>query len=102
LEPGDDGYPVVFGDISFDARAQKKEEIVKELLKFANRKAGGWRAEDVSPTSSWGRLVCERSLASFLGEADHAEAIKKFLFSLIDDIAEFKNANRLPWTREQG
>lgn len=100
LEPGDDGYPVVFGDISFDTRARKKEEIVKALLEFADKKAGRWQAENVSVNSPWGRVVCERSLASFLGELDHVQAIKKFLLDLIEDIAEFKSSYRLPWTRE--
>lgn len=97
LEADDDGYPGLFGDISFDAKTQDRAAVATAMLKFAASRKD-WKAEDVSATSSWGRIVKECSLGVFLGEPNHAHAIKKFLGGIIDDISEFKTANsKLTW-----
>lgn len=97
LEGDDDGYPLVFGEISFDAKTKDKAAVVAAMLKFAESRKD-WKAVDVSATSLWGRIGKECSLGVFLGEPNHADAIKKFLGGIIDDIKQFQAANsKLPW-----
>ena len=100
LEPDDQGYPWIYGDIWFDAKTQDKAKVVQAMLEFVSRKSNEWRAEDLSEASSYGRVFRECSLAAFLAEPNHASAIKKFLFEIIDDIGEFKKAYpKLAWTK---
>jgi hypothetical protein len=99
LPGGHDGFPIVYGDARFEAKAKGKEAIVAAMLNFVRQNKRGWKAEDVSMNSSWGRIVNARSLASFLGEPDHVAAIRSYLHDLIADIAEFKTQHpKLVWT----
>jgi hypothetical protein len=99
LGAGDDGFPVVYGDITFERKPVGKEDIIAAMLKFAANKKDEWQIEDVSPTSNYGRIFRERSLASFLGQKDHVAAVRDYLHDVIADIAEFKKIfPKLIWT----
>ena len=98
LPAGDDGYPIVYGEVAFDGRCEGKKEILAALKEIARKKSPSWRAEDLSDVASWGRIFRQSSIAAFLGETNHVAALKKFLSSVLDDIAEFrKTYPKLRW-----
>jgi hypothetical protein len=100
LEPDDGGYLWVFGDLSFDAKTVGKEDVVKSLLDFV-AKNDGWIVENVSASSSSGRIMKGRSLSTFLGEPNHAASIKRFLIGVIEEFVKFKSLYPgLVWSRQ--
>lgn len=98
LPAGDDGYPIVYGEVGFGGKCEGKKEILAALQEIARKKSTDWRAQDLSDVAPWGRIFRERSLATFLGDSNHVAALKKFLNSILDDIEEFRRTYpKLRW-----
>jgi hypothetical protein len=99
LEPNDEGYLWVFGDLSFDAMTVGKEEIVNAMVDFTTKNEG-WIIENVSASSASGRIMKGRCLSTFLGQPNHAVAIKRFLIGIIEELVKFKSLYPgLAWSR---
>lgn len=98
LPPGEDGYPHIYGEVAFEGKCEGKKEILAALQEIARKKPQSWSADNLSDVAPWGRIFRESSLAAFLGETNHVAALKKFLNSVLDDIAEFRRTYpKLRW-----
>lgn len=93
LPADEEGYPWAFGDVCFGHKSAGKSEILSALREYAASKPLDWEGDSLSDTAPSARIMRQRSLASFLGEPNHVDALKKFFGSVLDDIAAFRDVN---------
>ena len=65
---------------------------VQSMDNFLKEKPN-WKRDIPSAPSEWGRIYRYKSLREFLKGDDHVNEIIGFLEGILDDVAEFKNAN---------
>jgi hypothetical protein len=91
----EDDMPWVGIEINSNPHSPRREEIRLAMRSWSEAKWG--EAKPADPTNWWG-VGNGKPLRAFLGEDDQIQAIKTFLSSLLDDVADFRKTHpSLPW-----